>query len=131
MTVFVIQQPRPNKKTGWVPDLSSATEYGELEYIFDPHERCYALPMPSLFKARRILRDKFDEEEDYILWPSAGDPVSVFAVCFAMADLNLSKVTILIWDRKRDENGRRLRDKGCYVPVKFTLREEKLDELSS
>ena len=126
MTVFVVQQPRPNKNN-WVPDLSSAAEYGPLEYVFDSHEKVFALPGPSLFKAAKLMRDKFNFEKDYILWPSAGDPMAFAALMLAFKDLNIDYIHFLIWDRKRDATGQRDPRNGFYVPVKFVLKKEKSD----
>jgi len=123
MTVYVVQQPRPNKK-GWTPDLSSASEYGNLFYIFEPNEKVFALPGPSLFKARKILRERFNENEDYILWPSAGDPMAFACLMLALGELNLHEVNFLVWDRKR-RGGVRVENAGFYVPTKFKLREKK------
>jgi hypothetical protein len=121
MTVYIVQQPRPNK-SGWTPDLSSSAKYGPLEYIFDSSEKVYALPGPSLFKARKILRN-FNPEEDYFLWPNVGDPMACIISTIALAERNIDFFRILYWDRKREVSGERKRNEGFYIPIKISLKE--------
>lgn len=123
-TVYIPQQPMANRKTGWMPDLSSAAEYGKLEYIFNGGERIYALPGPSLFKARKAL-ENFNPEEDYILWPGVGDPASLFATMIALMQHDPEKITFLYWDRKRNDDGSRDRHNGFYVPCNFIIKEKR------
>ena len=124
MTVYIPQQPMPNKRTGWTPDLSSAAEYGKIEYVFAGGERVYALPGPSLFKAKKILRD-FNPEEDYILWPGVGDPAALYATLLALMSHDPASIRFLYWDRKRDSNGQRDRNSGFYVPCNFMIKENR------
>lgn len=119
MTVYVVQQPTPNKH-GWQPDLSSAAQYGAIKFCFDSTDKVYALPGPSLFKARKMLRD-FDYENDYILWPNLGDPMAMAAFMLALKDINMNYVTFLQWSRKREEDGTRDVNNGFYVPITFRL----------
>lgn len=123
-TIYIPQQPMPNKRTGWAPDLSSALQYGKIEYIFQGGEKCYALPGPSLFKARKAL-ENFDPENDYILWPGVGDPAALFATLLALMLHNPDQIRFLYWDRKRDDDGNREKGRGFYVPVNFIIREKR------
>lgn len=124
MTVFIIQQPRQNRHN-WQPDFSSAEKYGELRFVFDAHERVYALPNPSMKKAQRTLKD-FDFEKDYILWPNIGDPQAMFAFAFAFGLeqlLAVDYVNVLQWNRKREEDGSRDPSVGFYVPIRYNFKE--------
>lgn len=122
-TVFVIQQPRPNN-SGWLPDLSSASSYGKIEYIFDSHEKVFALPGPSLFKARKALKD-FDCEKDYLLWPGVGDPAAMTVTLLALAEKDMPFLKQLYWDRKRNDDGARHPTSGFYVPLTFNIKEKR------
>lgn len=122
-TVYVIQQPRPNQ-VGWMPDLSSATDYGKLEFVFDAHERVYALPGPSRFKATKVLKG-FNPEEDYILWPNVGDPAAFAIVMDVIASMDVDLYKMLYWDRKRNQEGKREKNMGFYVPVTVNRKEKR------
>lgn len=124
MTVYVIQQPVPNR-TGWMPDFSSAYEYGELDYIFSANEKVYALPMQSLFKVRKFFREKFNPEKDYILWPNIGDPMGCIITSIAIGELNFEYIKCLYWNRKRDSSGNRDNKSGFYFPIKVELNSRK------
>lgn len=119
MSVYVVQQPVPNQH-GWVPDLTPATEFGAIKYIFDGGENVYALPGPMMKKAQSILRD-FDPENDYILWTNMGDPAALWTTCFSLVLLGFSKVRILYWNRKR-VSGKRDYKNGFYVPITYDLK---------
>ncbi len=125
MTVYIAQQPRPNK-SGWTPDLSSADKYGRFEYVFGSSERVYALPGPSMFKVRKILKD-FNPEEDYFLWPGVGDPMALACCIQALSELGLDYYNFLYWDRKRSSTGERDPSKGFYVPITLPIKEKRHD----
>lgn len=124
MTVFVAQQPMPSK-SGWMPDLSSAAEHGPIQYVFDTSDKVYALPGPSLFKARKALKN-FDPEVDFFLWPGVGDPAALWACLIAMMGTDPEFITFLYWDRKRDSSGERDGRSGFYVPCKFNIKEKSI-----
>ena len=124
MTVWVIQQPVPNRQ-GWMPDFSSAIEYGEIQYIFGANEKVYALPGPSLFKARKLLRERFNSEKDYVLWPNTGDPMACIIACMVLGEMEFDDVKCLYWNRKRDEDGNRDSKSGFYFPINVSLNEKK------
>lgn len=123
MTVYIVQRPTRNS-SGWEPDLSTAAEYGALEYVFEANEKVYALPGPSLRKAKKIL-EKFDHENDHILWPNIGDPMAFAAWMLALGQTMIERqipfVSFLQWNRKRNEDGTRDPRIGFYVPCKFVL----------
>lgn len=124
MTVYVIQQPAPNK-TGWMPDFSSAAEYGAIQYLFNADERVYALGGPSLFKVRKFLRDTFKPEKDYILWPNIGDPMACIIAMLAIGEMGYDSIKCLYWNRKRDAQGNRDSQAGFYFPIQINLKERK------
>lgn len=126
MTVFVIQQPSLNSR-GWMPDLSSAASYGNIEYIFLGGEKVYALPGPSLFKARKVLRE-FDPDKDFVLWPGMGDPMAYAVAMIALSELGLDHIKFLYWDRTRDSDGGRTGHKGFYVPIPIHIKEKRNEQ---
>jgi len=124
MTVYVVQQPVPNKN-GWMPDFSNAAEYGEIQYIFNADEKVYALPGPSLFKVRKLLRETFDYKKDYILWPNIGDPMSCIITAAAIGEMGYDYIKCLYWNRKRDADGNRDAKAGYYFPIQINLKARK------
>lgn len=120
MTVYVVQQPVPNRKN-WVPDLTPANEFGAIEYVFKSDDNVYALPGPMMKKAQKIFKD-FDPNNDYLLWPNTGDPAALWTCCFALAILGFDKISILYWNRKRI-SGQRDYQQGFYVPITYDLKQ--------
>jgi len=114
-----VNRPTRNK-FGWTPDLSDAARYGTLEVIFEENDRPQFLPIPSIQKARRVMKDF--GPDDYILWPGGGDPIAVMIVCM-IASERASTVRVLRWERNLEE-GERDRRKGWYMPVALELRKE-------
>ena len=119
MTVYVIQQPVPNQHN-WTPDLTPATEFGELKYIFGGGENVYALPGPMMKKAKKALLD-FDPENDYLLWPNMGDPAALWTVCLVLPIMGFQKVRFLYWNRKRI-SGQRDYKNGFYAPITYEFK---------
>lgn len=124
MTVYITQKPRPNTKN-WEPNLTSAHQYGKLEFIFDTSDKVYALPGPSLFKARKALRN-FNPDTDYILHINMTDPM---ALCVTMSALFkefqaplMSHINFLYFDRRIDGDGNRTAEGGVYYPVRLELK---------
>ena len=124
--VYIVNRPVKNK-FGWVPDLTDASRYGSLEIIFEPDEKPQFLPVPSIHKARKIMKDFCSE--DYILWPGGGDPIAVMIVCMIAAETS-PIVRVLRWERNMEE-GERDRRKGWYMPVALELRKESNDYRSA
>ena len=117
--VYVVNRPTRNK-FGWTPDLSDAARYGTLEIVFEENDRPQFLPVPSIQKARRIVKDF--SAEDYILWPGGGDPIAVMIVTM-IAREKANTVRVLRWERNLEE-GERDRRKGWYMPVALEFRKE-------
>ena len=124
--VYIVNRPVKNK-FGWVPDLTDASRYGSLEVIFEPDEKPQFLPVPSIHKARKIMKDFCSE--DYLLWPGGGDPIAVMIACMVASETS-PIVRVLRWERNMEE-GERDRRKGWYMPVALEMRKESNDYRSA
>ena len=120
MTVYVTQQPMPNK-LNWVPDLSPAAPYGKLVFVFAGDEAPFTAPNKSMTKAQDVLAH-FNSKEDYLLWPNTGDPAAQWICIMALASMGVEEITFLYWSRVRHDDGTRSRSKGNYVPVTIAAR---------
>lgn len=116
--VFVTHQTRPNKQ-GWTPNLTSATRYGSLHYVFSGSDRPSADPDGAIFQASEVLAD-FDQSKDYLLWPNSGDPAAIMAVMIVLGRMNITRIRFLNWERKL-VHGRRDPQQGFYSPIIFRL----------
>lgn len=117
--VFITQRPKP-KANGFMPDLTPATEFGEIVYVFDSNDYVFASPEISMERAKQVL-DDFDPDNDHLLYPMTGDPAAVYIIAMIMgywfSDKNISW---LRWDRNVDSNGKRVKS-GAYVPINIPL----------
>ena len=120
--VFITQQPRPNKQD-WTPNFTPATRYGTLFYIFSASDRPSMDPDGAIFQAAEALED-FNPLCDYLLWPNSGDPGAVVAIMAVLARKQISKLTILNWERRLVRGTRDVRQ-GFYTPITFRLPEYK------
>ena len=100
-------------------DLSSAQRYGRIEYVLPASPSASLTPGPSFMKAARKLRD-FDPDKDYLVFPG-GDPMALLVCGLALAELGITEVQILRWDRERAPGGGRT-GAGYYVPTPVPLR---------
>lgn len=116
--VFVTQQPKPNK-ANWTPNLSPATNYGAIHFIFSGGDRPASDPVAAMFIASEALED-FNPDRDYVLWPNGVDPFSIWAVLLVLAKKGHNKIRGLNWER-RLLNGKRDSNNGFYTPVVFEL----------
>jgi hypothetical protein len=115
--VFITQQPTPNK-SNWTPNLEPALRYGAIHFVFGGGDRPYTDPDGAFEHATETLKD-FDPNEDYLLWPSAGDPAATWAVMLAISRI-ASKVRVLYWERSI-KDGIRSTTEGFYTPLTFNL----------
>lgn len=115
MAVYVSQQPVPNKHQ-WVPDLSSATQYGPLNFVFSGGEQPYMYPQRSLDHAADTLRN-FDPDIDFLLCPNVGDPASIWVCILALTIRQINRVKFLYW--MKPHRGQ----PGYYSPIEFSLKE--------
>jgi hypothetical protein len=114
--VFVTQRPIPNKKNGWTPDLSPATSYGRLEYVFESDKQVFCTTAKSLERAKDFLED-FNPDRDFLLWPNSGDPAALWVCIHALAGMGLPCVKYLYWERGFNQAGERDSKKGFYSPI--------------
>lgn len=118
--VFVTQQPRPNR-SGWVPNLESASKFGAIHYVFSASDHPTHDTIDGVFLAAGTLND-FNPEQDYILWPNTGDPMAnqiVNGLLFKRFD----KLTFLNFERYY-RNGQRDPRNGFYTAVDLRLPSE-------
>ena len=106
MTVYVIQE-MPYK------DILSAEAYGELVSIIEPGYQLYISPEPIVEKVRVALKNFNDE--DYLLL--IGDPSIIGIACAIACDINMGKLKVLKWDRRRER----------YYPIEFNIKGENVE----
>lgn len=114
MTVFVTQQPIPNKHN-WTPDLTPAAQYGKLQYVFNQGPLFNEIK--SAQRAAEIALKHFDPETDYVCWPCAGDPAALYVIIMTLMKLGHRKINYLYWSRKLNHDGVRVRSSGEYLPI--------------
>lgn len=108
--VYVIQRPKPRKGDSWVPDLSKATQYGRLEFIFSAEDVIFREPEKAIAKLTQKLDLNFRPEKDYLLWCNFGDPAASWLVPFFLGRYGIRSLRYLYWDQA-----------GFYHPVEFNL----------
>ena len=106
MTVYVIQE-MPYR------DILSAEEYGELVSIIEPGYQLYISPEPIVEKVRSALKNFNDD--DYLLL--IGDPSIIGIACAIACDINMGKLKVLKWDRRRER----------YYPIEFNIKGENVE----
>lgn len=117
-TVYVIQQPRP-KADGWTPNFEPATKYGKLDHIFDAGDRIYADPSSAKKKVLARL-EKFDAENDFLLWSNFGDPASVWLTIMCLVAKGNLRLKFLYWSRGKSAEGMS-NENGFYFPVELDV----------
>lgn len=111
--VFIVQEPKARKESGWLPDFSTAEEYGRLVHVFKAsHHPSYMNKLDLHKHLDMVLRD-FDAHKDYILW-SGGDAAALIHVSAYIAK-RFGSVQMLRWDNRRNEQKQRIG--GYYKPV--------------
>jgi hypothetical protein len=115
MTVYVVQNTHRRDRTNgtWVPkfDLSTAEQFGELEYLLEPNLQPFDLP-PIVQTLQEKLAD-FDGLSDYLLL--IGSPVLIGLAVAIAADRTDGHVAMLQWSGQNH----------CYFPARvFNLFEE-------
>ena len=124
--VYIVQRPIQNK-FGFTPDLTDAARYGELDVVFESSDKPQFVPVPSIQKARRIMKDF--NPDDFLLWAGGGDPIAVMIVCMIASEMS-PIIKVLRWERNKEE-GDRDRRKGWYMPVALEMRNVENDEYQS
>lgn len=120
MTVFVVHKPfhRPNGPTY---DVSSAGEYGDIEFVFNNNFQPYTDPKRAMDMAWDKLSG-FDSDNDYIL-QAGGDPIAMAIVCMVISRLTGGEARLLRWDRARDPESKALLG-GRYIPISLSISAE-------
>ena len=90
MTVYVVQEPDPNK------NILSASKYGDLKIILPARENMMFSPAPTVARLKKALKNFNDS--DFLLL--IGDPAAIgFAIHYAL-QANRQQVKLLKWDRR-------------------------------
>lgn len=107
--VYVFQRPRPRED--WTPDLSSASKYGTIRFLFDIDDAPHKDPRAA---AKRVLPSlsQFDPEKDFLLWANFCDPMSAWLVVFMLGLSGKKKLQFLYWNKKGYAG-----EPGFYYPV--------------
>ena len=115
MTVFVIHKPQPR---AGAYDVSSAVEFGEIEYVFEDTFIPYRDPKRAEEIAYQKLR-QFNSDEDFLLW-AGGDPVALIIASMVAGFATDGCIKVLRWDRVRDSMSKELLG-GKYVPITLDI----------
>lgn len=118
-TVFVTHEPKANN-AGWKPDLSPATKYGGIAYVFDKDEQPFMNTQGAVEQAQERLKN-FDSKFDYVCWPMTGDPMALYVTLMVLGEMGIHTVTFLYWSRDLDAQGNRIKGKGTYLPIKVSV----------
>lgn len=97
--------------------MASATNYGELQYLFDADEKFVGHMNTCIQKAMRLVKD-FNVNEDYIVFPPSS-PISLIITVMCLVYHGIEEVNFLYWDRIKNELNERV--SGHYIPVKISL----------
>ncbi len=81
-------------------DLSSAAEFGSVEFLLSQDEKGSLTPAFVMDKLLTKLSD-FDPESDY-LFTSGGDPLNFPLAVAALKELGVDKFKYLRWERSRN-----------------------------
>ena len=113
MTVYVVHRPQQRGPDNSY-DVSSAVEYGPLEYIYEDG----FIPYRDPERAETIAWDKLKDftSDDYLLW-AGGDPAGMVIVSMILGFRTDGEINLLRWDRDKDT---RQMLGGRYVPIKLT-----------
>jgi hypothetical protein len=124
MTVYVAQQPRPfrdrHSNSVRLPDLSPATQYGAVRFVFGDQDQPGLMPGQSVLQARKALATFCDD--DYILW-AGGDPVALMIAGFVAAQINKGRVKFLRWEKNSNRVAPGQGAAGFYMPVDLRMDE--------
>jgi hypothetical protein len=110
--VYVVQVPkRRDFETGrMVPvvDISAAGKFGEMTQPLFPSNGVSFYTQNDVHAVRKLLKEYCDD--DSIL--AVGDPAAIGLSMALAAEVNLGRVNVLRWDKRRRE----------YVNLKFDLK---------
>lgn len=111
-TVYIVNEPRKNSRTGEVFDTSQAEDFGEVVIVFDDENfrKPSKDPKAAMEHARRILDGI--TEDDYILY-AGGDVLGLAMVAMIADDALDGRTRFLRWDKERDS------DNGLYRVIEI------------
>ena len=113
--VFRIQEPPA--KVEETRDYSSCRGYGEMVTLLSARDN----PSVEPDLCYEFISERLDScnvrEGDFLLW-AGGDPMSAFLAGQVLAELGVSGLKWLRWDRRTDANGTRT-NHGYYTPVEI------------
>ena len=117
-TVFVIQAPRQSATGSINVDMSSAADFGTVEFVLPSH----AQPSIDPDGALKTMREAFERFKpgDYIC-SIGGDPAGIFLAGLCLPESFDGEIKWLRWERKFDEAGHRRTNGGFYIPTKINL----------
>lgn len=114
--VYLIQQPKPRKSDGWMPDLQPATRFGRLITVMQAGETAWTNPD----EAARKLKDEysqFDPTRDFLLWTNFGDPCVLWLTIMVLVGMGHRSLSFLYWSRGKGPGGM-TNENGYYFPIK-------------
>lgn len=115
--VFLIHEPRARKDNGWLPDLSTAEEYGRLAVIFSKDNHPSYMHTADIHNLLDLALRDFNPATDFIVW-CGGDIAAIVHVSAYLAQHHKS-VQMLRWDNRRNEQKQRVG--GFYRPATITF----------
>lgn len=114
MTVYVICRPG-YRRDGVIYDVSPASKYGEIRYIFEGKLSTITDdPFSALQQAISALED-FDPDVDYVAW-AGGNPLAMLLVGDVLGEM-CDSYNYLSFVRNVENNY-----SGEYVPVRVMVR---------
>lgn len=111
-TVYLAQTPNPTN-TGWTPDFSHASKYGKIIPVFDASDRPSLGHKRLISKAYDVLKNV--KETDYICHVPC-DNCSLLIIGYVLAELGLKKINFLRYERERNVEGNKVKNRGFYLP---------------
>ncbi len=112
MTVYIVQKPKPNRQN-WMPDFTTAAQFGDFEFIFEAHHKVFRNTAEAATIADEKLRD-FDPQKDYLLW-AASEPAAVYAAIMVLIARGHDAIRFLQWNRSGEGQP------GYYAPMEIDI----------
>lgn len=109
--VWILQSHEKREK-----DLTSCRGYGRIVEVLAADEQPSKNPQQCMDHLRERMQDACDD--DYFLF-TGGDPMTPFCAGIVLAELGLTHIKWLRWDRRTDGSGKRIPNDGYYTPVEL------------
>ena len=113
-TVYIVQAPRASV-SGHNIDLSSAADFGRIEFLLPSYSQPSLDPQKALEALRRGLANF--GPDDYIA-SVGGDPAGIFLAGIVLPEMCEGPIKWLRWERHRDKGGNR-DGTGFYIPTEI------------